>query len=115
MISDTYTDEVNKYANLMDFGELKHYVYRVFTYLKDLYPGVVIPVKHLAEPESIDLFKAVVKMYISQTDYCPIEFTNDYSGIKSIGHFNPDEEKKVSIFESSRNSYYQRNQLKNLS
>ena len=79
---DTYSEEVRKYGKEMEVSELEKYVNKLFRFLMKMVDGQIIPIKNLAEPETTDLFKAVVKMYIDETPYCPIEFTNDYLNIK---------------------------------
>ncbi len=83
-MNDIYTIEVIKYGKLMELTALEKYVNGIYSFLMAMEPGAKIPVKNLAEPETIDLFRAVVKMYIDEAPWPYIEFTGNYESIRRI-------------------------------
>lgn len=83
-MNEQYTEEVVKYAKEMELTALYEYTNGVFAFLMDMDPGDKIPVKNLADPETIDLFKAVVKMYMDEAPWPYVEFTENYESIRRI-------------------------------
>ena len=82
-MDNTYTQEVIKYAKEMDLTQLSEYIEKVYTWLeRTMIPGKSISIDDLTETETKDLFIAVVKMHIDESECSEIEFTGNYEGIR---------------------------------
>lgn len=78
LINYDYTDEVLKYSKHMDESERQAYVNRVYKFIMDLKPGQKVEIDRIVKKENRDLFIAVTKQFVLESNHHSFEFTSDY-------------------------------------
>lgn len=81
-MDDNYMDILQKYKQENGLKILNEYLEKVWAFLNGMKTGSKVLIDNIATNETKELFIASVKLYITETSFCSVVFTNDFKTIK---------------------------------